>query len=117
MQFTEDEIQIRQQLATIRKYPRWKKNHINGYCYYMGSESFVEEAFRERDGTWSVDRKSEGAERGFVHLSEALQYGKELAGLNTGAIQAITNRLPLPVDVTGMTSNDLFLLDAVGECI
>lgn len=74
-----EEIQIRRQLATLRKYPRWRGNYIGGYCYYIAAESFIEEAFRQRDGTWAVGRESEGTARVFANLREALKYGEYLA--------------------------------------
>ncbi|HXM26119.1 MAG TPA: hypothetical protein VN957_08850 [Chthoniobacterales bacterium] len=73
-----DEKLIRRELARIRTYPRWKQSGLGGYLYYIAPDAWVEEAFRQRDGTWLVGRKRNGTNRVFTQLREALKYGESL---------------------------------------
>jgi hypothetical protein len=78
--FTPEETHIRQTLAKVRGYPRWKSTSITGgFLYYVGLSSWVEEVFPYFNGTWSAGRKSKGTIRYFKSLREALAYGEELA--------------------------------------
>jgi hypothetical protein len=78
--FTAEEKRIRQTLARVKGYPRWRSTTLTGgFLYYLGSCSWVEEVFPYFDGTWSAGRRSNGTIRYFKSLQEALDYGTQLA--------------------------------------
>jgi hypothetical protein len=65
---------IRKSLSTVKEYPRWKYVYFTkGFLYYLTPDHWVQEVFKHRDGTWSVDGSN------FSRLEDALRYGKQLA--------------------------------------
>jgi hypothetical protein len=78
--FTAEETFIRQALATVKGYPRWKSTSITGgFLYYMSPYAWIEEVFPYHDGRWSAGSKSRGTILYFKTLREALAYGTKLA--------------------------------------
>lgn len=65
---------IRKSLATVKGYPRWKYVYFTkGFLYYLTPDHWVQEVFKHRDGTWSVDGSN------LSRLEDALRYGQQLA--------------------------------------
>jgi len=78
--FTSEEKLIRQALATVKGYPRWKSTSVTGgFLYYMKPSAWIEEVFPYHDGRWSAGSKSRGTILRFKTLGEALAYGTRLA--------------------------------------
>ena len=76
MKLTADE-QYTWIMSQQRDYPRWRKCST-GFLLYIHPEAWVEAASRNRDGMWTVGRKSERTERVFTDLQDALNYGELL---------------------------------------
>jgi hypothetical protein len=77
---TLEEQLIREQLATVRGYPRWKwVYYTKGLIYYIHSGLWVREVFKRWDGRWSTGSKDGGTFRYFESLQAALAYGVKLA--------------------------------------
>jgi hypothetical protein len=78
--FNLEEKLVRQALAKVEGYPRWKSTTITGgFLYYINQSAWVEEVFPYPDGRWSAGRKSKGTILYFKSLIEALDYGTKLA--------------------------------------
>ena len=86
---TPEEKLIRQALATVKGYPRWKSTSITGgFLYYINRSAWIEEVFPYHDGTWSAGRKSKGTILYFKTLGEALAYGTRLAESKVRALKS-----------------------------
>jgi hypothetical protein len=58
---TSDEQLIRQKLAAVRGYPRWKwVPYTKGFIYYINSARWVQEVFKHWDGRWSTGNEHDG---------------------------------------------------------
>ncbi|SRR5260370_27589055 len=77
MKLAADEQHIWWIQSQVRGYPRWRK-YSGGFLLYVTPDSFMEEVFKNFGGTWSVGRKSDGTERVFAQLQDALNYGELL---------------------------------------
>lgn len=77
---TENELKIRQQLAVVRKYPRWKYMYFTkGFLCYTTPKTSEAEAFKHPEtGRWSAGQHPSSTWRDFNTLEEALQYGEQL---------------------------------------
>ena len=69
-----------------RIYPRWRKDKV-GFLLYVEPDAWMEEIHPhyfigpdgpQPDGTWVAGRKSEGTERNFADLEQALIYAELL---------------------------------------
>jgi hypothetical protein len=79
MKLTREEEFIRRQLTPRLRYPRW--GYVTGpigFLLYVEPNAWVEEAAKQPDGTWSIGQKSDGTQRTFPTLQEALNYGELL---------------------------------------
>jgi hypothetical protein len=60
-----------------RSYPRWKK--FDGrFLFYIHPDSYMEEVYRNRAGSWTVGRKRDNTEKEFKDLQDAMNYGELL---------------------------------------
>lgn len=77
MKLTEEEEAVWWSCRNTRAYPRWKR-YSTGFLLYRSPGNWGQEAFKHFNGTWSVGRKSDGTERVFSSLQDALNYGEFL---------------------------------------
>jgi hypothetical protein len=77
MKLSAQEEQIWWMYKYVRGYPRWRKTTC-GFLLYIHPDAWVEAVSPTLSGNWVTGRQSEGTEKTFTHLQDALSYGELL---------------------------------------